>query len=105
MGKEHLSFEDTNELCDLFRKMECVANNMKVHDLHEIEALQDSIMMEQRCTDEELKSIVNDWVNIEDNDQMVNEVVEDLLDIELSKKQASEEGDDRDSEKRTEIVI
>ena len=100
VGKEHLSFEDTNELCDLFRKMECVANNMKVHDLHEIEALQDSIMMEQRCTDEELKSIVNDWVNIEDNDQMVNEVVEDLLDIELSKKQASEEGDDRDSEKK-----
>jgi len=83
-----ISQDDCLELCNMFTQLQ-----FKVSGMENLpSALEDSLVSEASCTESEMMSIMNNWINIEDNPNIIeDDVMDEIEELEnLSSKEGPE---------------
>jgi len=94
-----LNKEDSQNLCELMCKLQVKTFENQVDTNSIAIALQNSIADEDRLSMDELSSIADNWVNIEDEPEVVNVTIDEEIEaIENEILESTEVDDDQEPE-------
>jgi len=89
-----ISNNDCLELCNLFSQLQTTVGNMPFVP----SVFHDTIAIEEKCTESELKDIISTWVDIESNTEIIMSEVDDAVALLCKETTAEESESDGDSD-------
>jgi len=89
-----MSNNDCLELCNLFSQLQTTVGNMPFVP----SIFHDTIAIEEKCTESELKDIISTWVDIESNTEIIMSEVDDAVALLCKETTAEESESDGDSD-------
>ena len=107
LGKKTLSKEDCDELCSLMKAVQLKTKSCELDTNIVAVALQGSFAEELNLEDKDLMAMVEEWVEVEDDKEMINAIVDEeveLLETEATISVEDDEESDIDMEEEETIV-